>query len=257
MKKGLKTAIVIALTAVLVIGLIWIVHYTTDLKKSREAMEKVQEAAKPEPEADSEQSNALVDLSTVQGQNPDVVAWLRWTGEGSVIDYPVLQSTPDEGEDYYLRRDLSGEHATAGCIYMQQVDAADFSDYMTVLYGHNMHDGTMFKGLHQFDDQAFFDTETNRTFLVQTADKVLTYKAYAAVKFSDKLLPAVYDDSVPEARIQFLSDLASSRDMTSHIDSSMNITNEDHLLVLSTCVNGDEDARYLVVCVLQSEEPLT
>ena len=261
MKKGVKTAIVICLTAVLVIGLVWIVRYYAGLKHDEDTMAEVQETAKPvetEPAAETGTSvAAIADLASVQEKNSDVVAWIKWTGEGSVIDYPVCQSTPDEGEDYYLDHDIEKADSISGAIYMQQVDAPDFSDYITVLYGHNMRNGSMFKGLHNFYDKTYFDNEENRTFLVQTADKLLTYKVYAAVRFGNDLIPGKYNDTVPEARSQFLSDIAACRDMTSHIDTSMNVTEEDKLLVMSTCVANTHDYRYVVVAVLQDEEPLS
>ena len=225
-----------------------------EIQKAAEPKETEKTGNKSDVKADT--AAPIVDLAAVQEENADVVAWIRWTGEGSVIDYPILRSTPEEGEDYYLTKNVKKEEATAGSIYMQQIDAADFSDYMTVLYGHNMRDGSMFHGLHSFYDEAFFNTEGNRTFLVQTDRELLTYKVYAAVRFGDVLIPATYDETDPAARTQFLSDVASCADATSHVDSSMTVTEADKLLILSTCVANTHDYRYIVVAVLQKEEPL-
>ena len=41
-------------------------------------------------------------------------------------------------------------------IFTDTYNSKDFSDPMTLSYGHHMKDGTMFAGLHAFGDSNFF-----------------------------------------------------------------------------------------------------
>jgi len=44
-----------------------------------------------------------------------------------------------------------------GAIYTESLNAKDFSDYNTVVYGHNMKDGSMFQGLHAYEDSQYLE----------------------------------------------------------------------------------------------------
>ena len=64
------------------------------------------------------------------------VAWICIPGSG--VDYPVLQ-----GEDNaeYLNKDPYGEFSYSGSIFLDHRNAPDFSDGLSVLYGHHMSNG--------------------------------------------------------------------------------------------------------------------
>lgn len=72
----------------------------------------------------------------------------------TVIDYPVLQPK-NHDDDYYLHHNLQKKYSFAGCIYSRKDNAMDFSDDITVLYGHNMINGSMFAGIKKFSDEDF------------------------------------------------------------------------------------------------------
>ena len=64
---------------------------------------------------------------------------------------------------------------------------------MTVLYGHNMLNGSMFASLHNFNDETFFND--NNTIFVFTKDKILTYYIYSAYQYDDRHLLNSFDMS--------------------------------------------------------------
>lgn len=93
-----------------------------------------------------------IDFKELQNINKDLYAWLKIPG--TVIDYPVAQSS-NEDDNYYLHRDYRGNYDFAGTIYSQRHNTKYFVERVTVLYGHNMLDGSMFAGLHQFSNPDF------------------------------------------------------------------------------------------------------
>ena len=102
-------------------------------------------AGKEQPEPES-----LVDLPALQAEYPDIKGWISIPG--TCVDYPVLQSSADDPE-YYLRRTYKGEWRTAGSLFFQWDCSAESQN--TVVYGHNMNDGTMFAVLQKMADEAF------------------------------------------------------------------------------------------------------
>ena len=109
--------------------------------KAAKGMERESEAGDDRPEG--------IDFAELSSINPDIYAWIRIPD--TQIDYPVLQR--EEDDTYYLRHNSSGRYAFAGSIYTEEANSRDFKDPMTVLYGHNMRDGSMFQNLHFFEDE--------------------------------------------------------------------------------------------------------
>ena len=115
--------------------------------KAAKGMERESEAGDDRPEG--------IDFAELSSINPDIYAWIRIPD--TQIDYPVLQR--EEDDTYYLRHNSSGRYAFAGSIYTEEANSRDFKDPMTVLYGHNMRDGSMFQNLHFFEDEADYIIE--------------------------------------------------------------------------------------------------
>ena len=94
--------------------------------------------------------------------------------ESTGIDYPVLYSGDNEK---YLRRDLYGEEHIAGSIFLEGLNRPDFTDYYTIIYGHNMNDGSMFGGLKKYKEKEFW--EENQYFTLYTEDMAYRYQIFA------------------------------------------------------------------------------
>ena len=98
--------------------------------------------------------NGSINFTKLWEINTDLYAWIKIPN--TAIDYPVAQY-PGDDDSYYLNHNMYKESAFAGCIYTEKLNKKDFSDPNTVLYGHNMQNGTMFRALHSFRDKDFFD----------------------------------------------------------------------------------------------------
>ena len=117
-----------------------------------------------------------VDIANLQETvNPDIYAWIYVPG--TKVNYPVLQHPSDDS--YYLNYNLDGTKGYPGCIYTEKTyNSKDFTDGNTVLYGHNMKNGTMFGSIHRYEDSKFF--EENPYIFVYTPERLLCYRIIAA-----------------------------------------------------------------------------
>lgn len=194
-----------------------------------------------------------IDWASLQEeQNKDIYAWI--VVPGTAIDYPVLQH-PEE-MDYYLKHNLDGSGGRPGCIYTQRMNSKDWSDCNTVLYGHNMRVGTMFAGLHKFERPEFF--EENRYIHIYLEDgRIFIYEIFAAYAFNNAHILMTYDFNTDEGYQQYLDTVRESAEENGHFRQETELSTEDKIITLSTCVSGDYSKRYLVqgVLVAEGEQP--
>ncbi len=193
-----------------------------------------------EPEEIIVYCEPVIDFVGLQKQNSDIYAWIQVPG--TEIDYPVLQS---EEDNYYLNRNVDDSKGYPGCIYTNKCNAKDFSDFVTVVYGHNMKNGSMFAGLHLFEDEEFFGN--NEQIVIYTADARYTYQIYAAAAYNDVYIPAMYEVKLAEGAEAFRNSVEEYEDERKILRENMTGTEGERLLVLSTCIANEETKRYLVV----------
>lgn len=204
-----------------------------------------QEPAETETEA-GEPVEIPIDFEALWEINPEAYAWI--TIPGTEIDYPILQSETDN--TYYLTHNIEGEESPEGAIFTEDYNSKDFEDPNTVIYGHNMRNGSMFQGLHEYMDRAFFDE--NREVLIYLPDKILHYEIFAAYLYDDRHLLESFDFEDEDVFEAYLNRIFSIRDMNSFIDTDMEVTAEDKIITLSTCYSNESNQRYLVQAVLVS-----
>ncbi len=188
-----------------------------------------------------------IDISGLQKEeNEDIYAWIYIPGTN--VDYPILQHPADPG--YYLRRNTQRKSATAGCIYTELYNAKDFSDNMTVIYGHNMRNESMFANLHLFEDDAFFDA--NPYIYVYTDTEIRIYQVFAANEYSDAHLLLNGDMTDKEQFGKYLDGLHKLNGDKDNFNWEIGVTSEDKIITLSTCVRNENEKRYLVQAKLIS-----
>lgn len=188
-----------------------------------------------------------VDFDFLSSENPDIIGWIQV--EGTPIDYPILYDTTFN--NYYLNRNYKGSYVGGGSIFMLGENTSDFTDFNTVVYGHNMLDGSMFAKLHQFRKKDFFDSHSQ--ILIYTPDRKLTYQVFAAYRRDNLNIIANNDFTTEELRQQYIASIY-EHTAVANFKETYEVTASDRILTLSTCI-GNPAYRYVVQGVLVSEEP--
>ena len=170
-KKWMILAVCAFAAAILLIGFIagtwWMEkkaeqEYLAMQEKNAEKRQKVPEEEK--------KIDIPVDFDSLQKENPDIYAWI--TIPDTVIDYPIVQSSEDNA--YYLNHSAEKTDSVSGAIYSENYNKKNFDDPITLLYGHNMKDGSMFAGLHKYEEDTYFND--HKDLVIYTPDAILKYR---------------------------------------------------------------------------------
>lgn len=186
-----------------------------------------------------------LDWDALHEENEDIYAWIYVPDTD--VDYPVFRHPTDNS--YYLNHNIDGSEGYPGCIYTEDYNAMDFSDLHTVLYGHNLKDGTMFTSLHNFEDPALF--EEDHYIFIYTEDGAYAYQIFAAYEYDKIHLLDNFDYSNEYVYGNFLNSIFKTGDRAANVRSDIPVTTEDRIITLSTCTEDhNAELRYLVTGVL-------
>ena len=122
---------------------------------ARETLDEAVNNSSDKPSADRVPEDTKKELTAqvrqLSNEHSDSVAWLYIPGTN--IDYPVMQS---EDNEYYAHRAADGSYLYAGSLFMDYRCSSDFSDFNSVIYGHNMGNGTMFADIPNYENEEYF-----------------------------------------------------------------------------------------------------
>ena len=186
----------------------------------------------------------LPEYSKVFPLNSDMVGWIKI--EGTRINYPVVQTTDPEQEDFYLDHNFNKEESKFGCIYVDELcDVNKPSDNIT-LYGHNMRDGSMFAALHSYRNEDFY--KEHPTIQFDTLTKRNTYEIISVFTTTASfgkgfVYHAIVDMENEETFLQFVTE---SKELSLY-DTGVDAVYGDKLICLSTCEYTQEEGRLVVV----------
>ncbi len=172
-----------------------------------------------------------VDFQKLLSINEEVVAWISIPA--LELEYPVTQG---EDNEYYLHYAYNKEPNFAGSIFLNFRNHADFQDQNTILYGHNMLNGSMFGSLKHLD------VSTHPKIIVYTPESVLEYEAV------DNRIISVSEKEYYQTSFQGEDFLAVLQGLSPEISEA----DGERILTLSTC-NGNSAQRRIVRCRLIEE----
>ncbi len=176
----------------------------------------------------------IVNWKELLAKNEDVVAWIQIPA--IEISYPVMQA---EDNDYYLHRDIGRDYLFAGSVFLDAANNASFLNYNTIIYGHNMRDGSMFAKLKEFLNEETI--RKCRYFWIMTPEADMLYEIFSihyAVSASDTFMVRFPGFDAYE---RWLKDMAGM----SVIEPAAVPDTQDRIVTLSTCT--EDSSRRMTV----------
>ena len=156
-------------------------------------------------------------------------------------------------DDYYLNRDLDGVTNKAGSLYIQaHYNKSDLSDPVTVIYGHNMANRTMFGGLQSHIEAADL-ASTEEYFYVYLPGRILTYRVVGGAPGDDAHILYYNDFSDPTGFSNYFGNLYAQSGEHVNLPGLLRPSPDDRVVVLATCMNGEKYLRYLIIGVLTDD----
>jgi sortase B len=217
---------------------------TEEVAPADENTSQTTQSPAPEPKIKYKENSRNINFAALQDENNDIIGWIEIPG--TVADYPIVQTFNNE---YYMDYNVKKEKSIAGAIFMDS-DNHGFEDINIVIYGHNLNNGTMFAALHKYEEESFY--EENKYINIYTPEGQLTYEIFAVYERDD-------------ARILYQADFDDKEYYQSYLDSVINggykyyiledieVTTDDNIISLSTCVRNKAKSRFIVQGVLIDE----
>ena len=247
-KKGdvLLTIALIAAIVVFCYAAFNLYHIYTEYKKGTDEYNQIEEMAVTERDADSGEAagpNAQlkppieVDFDKLKSVNEDVVGWI-YVDALPDISYPIVKGKDNQT---YLHQTYEKNYNFAGTIFVDYENSGDFSDCNTLVYGHNMKNGSMFGHLKKFreDDRLY---KQDKYFWILTPERNYRYEIISAYTTGVNSDTYTLFKGPGEEFEKYLETIKGYSEIQTD---DTDLTIKDKIVTLSTCT-GNESTRFVV-----------
>ena len=248
-KKKSDVLLTIALIAAIVVfcyAAFNLYHIYTEYKKGTDEYNQIEEMAVTERDADSGEAagpNAQlkppieVDFDKLMSVNEDVVGWI-YVDALPDISYPIVKGKDNQT---YLHQTYEKNYNFAGTIFVDYENSGDFSDCNTLVYGHNMKNGSMFGHLKKFreDDKLY---KQDKYFWILTPERNYRYEIISAYTTGVNSDTYTLFKGPGEEFEKYLETIKGYSEIQTD---DTDLTIKDKIVTLSTCT-GNESTRFVV-----------
>ncbi|SFB72486.1 class B sortase [Butyrivibrio sp. YAB3001] len=177
-------------------------------------------------------ADAKEQLASVSAVYPEAIGWLWF--EDELLSYPIMYSGDNTK---YLAKDYTGANSVTGSIFLDYRSSLDFSDFNSIVYGHNMKDYSMFGAFKNYKNNAGY-LANHKYFRIITNDGEYRYQIFAYMDISKSSeIYSVVGNKVEESKIR---DLLNTVEYKTYIDTGIEPGITDKLVTLSTCTSSDQ-----------------
>lgn len=217
--------------------------YTTAKICTRECrIQKIQNKTTVTPSTNADNSaDFQINWDSLYSQNPDIVGWIRMDPS---INYPVVQT---KNNSFYLKHGFGKSYNINGCIFMHKDNKSDWSDLNTIVYGHNMLNGSMFGNNKLYKSKSY--TQEHPYFYIYTPENKMTYTIFDVMTVNDATTPYTITMNTKE---DFQSYIDTMKKLSAY-QMEVPVTTQDHIVTLSTCTNHGRQ-RFLIQGILTNLE---
>lgn len=178
-----------------------------------------------------------VDFDGLKNANSDVVGWIQF--EHVDISYPIVQGSDNS---YYLNHTVKKTENKSGAIFMDTANDSDFSDMNTIIYGHNMKNGSMFGLMGQYKNAEFYIGRECFWIYTPTAD--YRYKIFSCYE------PKADDVNVysfwKEPCEDYGNYLTNAKNAAKYPTEISALSQDVKIVTLSTCTSRGDNYRFVV-----------
>ena len=157
MKKIIITIIIICIIVLLIIGYLLLKDYLEYGSNNKDIEDLIDEVFID----NSTEKKSKIDWEYLKSVNQDIIAWIEIPN--TIINYPILR----DNNLYYLKHSYNKKYNSNGSIFT--TNYKPFEEAETLLYGHNMKNGSMFSILDKYLEYDFL--HTHQKFYIYTPDK--------------------------------------------------------------------------------------
>lgn len=177
--------------------------------------------------------------------NSDIVGWV--TIDNTNMDYPVVQG---EHNLSYINRDIYGDFALAGSIFLDSRNDRNFGDSYSLLYGHSMDRGRMFGDVNLYKEEDFF--LRNQTGSLLTLEGNYDLKIFASLVVPanevEIFTPGLWKDNLDKL-VKYVEESALYLNEETLADVKA-LGDDAKILALTTCSYEFTDARTAILAVM-------
>ena len=240
MGENMKKLLILVFAVIFVYSGWQVYVYQREAEKSMEIYSQLEAYAHVSTDEKGETELPQVDFAALGDVNEDIVAWLY--GEGTVLNYPVVKG---EDNSYYLSHLFDGSDNASGCLFLDSRNSSDFSDDNTIIYGHNMKNGTMFAFINQYQEQSYYDQHPSMFLLTPNGN----FEVHLFAGFLEDVNGNAWQRAFQNEneKIKWLEEARNASTFVSDTIPSK----EDKIVTFSTCSNASEDVRYVLMGVLK------
>lgn len=195
-----------------------------------------------ESDLETKNSNFIINWQALQRINKDTIAWIKI--DDTNINYPIVQG---EDNEKYIKKDINGKNSKGGCIFVDCEIKQPFNCFNTIIYGHNLNNGSMFNDLKNYSNKEYAQKH-NEIYIYEPNEKAKIYKVFAFTKVNwDNY--EIYNNNVDDLEAYY-----NIIQKYNKIDMGESIKYTNPIITLSTCTNNQKDERYVVFAYLDDGE---
>lgn len=218
-------------------------NYIQQPDKEKEERQDSRETQQSNGNKETAEGSLQIDFEGLQKVNPEIIGWIEMPG--LALSYPLLQGKDNA---YYLTHLADRQSGVSGSIFVDYHNQPDFSDRNTIIYGHNMKDGSMFAKLDKYGSPELYQKEPY--FYIYIPGKVLKYQIFSC--YAGSVGSEAYTYEFPKIK-EFQAFLQTIQSYAAY-DTGTEIEGTERVVTLSTCVNTNRNYRYLIHGILEKEK---
>lgn len=170
--------------------------------------------------------------------NSDVIAWIRIPNTN--INYPIVKGS---NNNQYLHHNIYGKYSKGGCPFVDSATITPFSNLNTIIYGHNLDNGSMFSNVKKYKNRDY--AKEHNIIEIYLPDK--TVNKYYVFAFGEV---DANDYDVYNVYVDDLNKYYETTKKYNTLEVEQNYDTTKPIITLSTCTNRNENKRYVLQAYL-------